>query len=81
MLIEAAWSYQYPARVAKKRQRFSSVPEADTGHRLGGTDSPLYPLLQHDCQGQEAHRGCGRDCARTSRLCMGNRAGDAAQHG
>lgn len=44
-LIEAAWTYRYPARVSETlRGRLEGLPKAVRGHRLGGAASTVRPL-------------------------------------
>ena len=77
MLIEAAWSYRYPARIAKeKAEILVRLPKniRDIAWKAQTRLCTRYRSLI--VQGQEAYRGCRCARAGTRRLHLGNRPGD-----
>jgi hypothetical protein len=72
MLIEAAWSYQYPARIAKeKAEILVRLPKSIPRHRMEGADQVVCPLPVSDRQRQKADRRRRCDRARTGRASSG----------
>lgn len=72
-LVDAAWTYRYPARVSEAlRVRLEGLPKA-MRHRLEGAGAALRPLSSPQCQWQEAAGGRGCDRARDGRLPVGHR--------
>jgi len=76
MLIEAAWSYQNPARIAKeKAEILVRLLKEGSRHRMEGADQALPSVSLHGRQRQEANCGCRHDRTRTRRLHLGHRPG------
>jgi transposase len=76
MLIEAAWSYQYPARIAKEKAEILVKLPKNIRDIAWKAQTRLYSVSLHGRQRQEAHRCCRRDRAGTGRLHLGHRSGD-----
>lgn len=78
MLVESAWTYRLPPRVAGELLERSRAPRSGTGHRQEGTGAALQPLPA-DGAGwpAEKHRDRGHR-PRTRRLHMGHRRPDRA---
>ena len=75
-LVEAAWTYRYPARVsATLRTRLEGLPKSGPRHRLEGAGPALRPLSPPQCRRQEAAGGRGRDRTGDGGLPVGHRAG------
>jgi transposase len=76
-LIEAAWTYRYPARVSETlRARLEGLPKAVRDIRLEGAGPALCPLPPAQRGRQEAAGGGGRDRARDGRIPLGHRPRD-----
>ena len=78
-LVEAAWTYRYPAR----SQRDLESPARRTAqvcarHRLEGAGPSVRPLSSPQRHGQEGACRRGRDCPRNGRLPLGHRTGGRA---
>jgi transposase len=72
-LVEAAWTYRYPARVSETQSSPRRAAQSGARHRLEGAGPIVRPLspAQHDRQ--EAAGGCGPDRPRDYRLPVGDR--------
>ena len=78
-LVEAAWTYRYPARVSETlRARLEGAAEARARHRLEGAGPTVRPLSSAQRHGQEAACRRGRDRSRDGRLPVGHRPGGRA---
>ena len=76
MLVEAAWSYRYPARVAKnKAEILIWLPKAGARHSLEGAARLCDRYRTLTGQGQEIDRRRHRDRAGAVRIYMGDRPG------
>lgn len=70
MLIEAAWSYRFPARVSRALLlRQEGLAKAI---RVERTAAALSPLSQAGPYRQARNRGHHRRCPRAGRLCLGH---------
>jgi transposase len=79
MLIEAAWSYRFPARISREQLlRQEGLGQADPRYRVEGTGTTLSEVSQVGAGGEATDRGHRRDRARAGRLCLGNRQTGAA---
>ena len=79
-LVEAAWTYRYPARVSETlRARLEGPAEACARHRLEGAGPSVRPLSPAQRHGQEAAGRRGRDRPRDGRLPLGHRTGGRAR--
>ena len=79
MLIEAAWSDRFPARLSREQRRASEdAGPADPRHRVKGTAATV-PTTSQTRSGRQASDGRDRrDRTRAVELCLGDRpAGDA----
>jgi transposase len=76
-LIEAAWSYRYPARVSETlRARLEGLPKAVRDIRPEGAGSTVRPLPPAQRGRQEAAGGRSCDRARDGRIPLGHRPRD-----
>ena len=74
MLIEAAWSYRFPARISREqllRQEGLAKPIRDTAWKAQERLCRRYRKLAR--AGKSADRGHDRDRSRTGGLCLGDR--------
>ena len=73
-LVEAAWTYRYPARVSETSQSsIGRAAESRARHRLEGAGPTLRPLSTPQRHGQEAPYRGGRYRPRDGRLPVGYR--------
>ena len=73
-LIEAAWTYRYPARVSETlRARLEKLPKPGARHRLEGAGPPVRPLSSAQRRRQEAAGRRGGDRPRDGRFLVGDR--------
>jgi len=78
-LVEAAWTYRYPARVSETlRARLEGLPRPVRGIAWKSAGPPVRPLSPPQRHGQEAACRRGRDRPRDSRFLVGDRAGGRA---
>ena len=78
-LIEAAWTYRYPARSQRCLESPARRPaEARARHRLEGAGPSLRPLPSAQRHRQEASDRRGCDCPRDGCVPVGNRPGGRA---
>jgi transposase len=79
-LVEAAWTYRYPARVGETlRARARRAAQARARHRLESADPSVRPLSPPQRRRQEDTGRCGRDRAGDGRLPMGHRTRGCAR--
>ena len=79
MLIEAAWSYRFPARISREQLlRQEGSGQADPRHRMEGTGTAVSAVSQARPGREAADRGHRRDRARTGGLRLGDRQTGAA---
>jgi transposase len=77
MLIEAAWSYQYPARIAKeKAEILVRLPKSIRDIAQESTDQLVYSLSIDDSQRREANRCRCSDREETCWIHLGHRTRD-----
>src|SRR5947209_19396578 len=73
-LVEAAWTYRYPARVSETlRARLEEVPKPVRDIAWAGAGATVRPLPPAQRGGQEAAGGGGRDRARDGGVSLGHR--------
>ena len=73
-LVEAAWTYRFPARVTQIiRDRLKELAGADPRHRLEGAGAAVGALPQAYRRRQAGTQGRCGDRARTGRLHLGDR--------
>jgi transposase len=75
-LIEAAWTYRYPARVSETLSPARGIAEGGARHRPEGAGSTVRPLPPAQRGRQEAAGGRGCDRARDGRIPLGHRPRD-----
>ena len=75
MLIEAAWSYRFPARISREQllRQEGGSGQADPRHRVEGPGAAVSTLSQARPDGKAVHCGHGRDRSGTDGLCLGDR--------
>ena len=84
-LVEAAWTYRYPARVSETlRARLEGLPkpvpaQAGARHRVESAGPSVRPLSPPQRHGQEAARRRGCDRPRGGRFPVGDRTGGRAR--
>ena len=80
MLIEAAWSYRFPARISREQLlRQEESGQADPRHRLEGPGTTVPAVSQARPGGKAADRGHRRDRARAGGLRLGDRQTGASR--
>ena len=81
LLVEAAWSYRYPARVSPDIQRrHEGIPKRHHRSRLGRTGPTVPPISQAGSTRQEREHRCRRRRPRTGRVHLGHQpAGNVAR--
>lgn len=80
MLIEAAWSYRFPAKVAQHKARvLETQPKCVRDHAWRAQERLMQTIPDAACQGKEAHDHRRRDRTRTRRVHLGSGTRDAAQ--
>ena len=78
-LIEAAWTYRYPATSQRDLESpAGGAAEARARYRLEGAGPPVRPLPPPQRDGQEAPDRRGRDRSRDGRFPVGYRTGGRA---
>ena len=80
MLVEAAWSYRYPARLAKEKAEIvgPSSAKGRPRYRMEGADEALRPFPKTRRCRQKTDRRRRGHCTRTFRLRLGYRPGGDA---
>jgi transposase len=74
MLIEAAWSYRFPARISREQLlRQEGLAKPNPRHRVEGARAAVSALSQARPGRKIAHSGHNRDRSRTGGLCLGDR--------
>lgn len=72
MLIEAAWSYRFPARISREQLlRQEGAAQADPRYGMEGSGTTVWPLPQTHQSRQAGHHCDHGDRSRTGRLCLG----------
>jgi transposase len=71
-LVEAAWTYRYPARVSESAA--GGTAKVCTRHRLEGAGPSVRPVSPSQRHGQEAPHRRGRHRPRDGRVSVGHRA-------
>ena len=80
MLIEAAWSYRFPARISREQLlRQEESGQANPRYRVEGPGTTVPSISQARPGGEAADRGHRRDRARAGGLRLGNRQTGAAR--
>lgn len=79
MLVEAAWSYRYPPRLASEKVLVVERQEKPVReHRPEGAGTLVWALSQAQRDRKEADCCCDRHCARTLWVHLGDRTGSGA---
>lgn len=79
MLVEAAWSYRFPARISREQLlRQERLPQIDPRYGMEGPGATVWPLPQTHQSRQAGHHGDHGDRSRTGRLRLGHRGSSAA---
>jgi transposase len=73
MLIEAAWSYRFPAHQPGATAAPGGSGKADPRNRMEGAGTAVSALSQARPGGKITHCGHDRDRSRTGGLCLGDR--------
>ena len=74
-LVEAAWTFRYPARVSDTlRARLEGLPKLVRDHRLEGAGPTVRPLSPSQRKRQEASDRRGGDCSRDGCVPVGYRS-------